>query len=31
MVSRDLMEVSRLLDRFFLLELPIILSNVGAQ
>ena len=30
MVSRDLMEVSRQLDRFFLLELPIILSNVGA-
>ena len=30
MVTRDLMEVSRMLDRFFLLELPVILSNVGA-
>ncbi len=29
MVTRDLMEVSRLLDRYFLLELPVILSNVG--
>lgn len=29
MVSRDLMEISRLLDRFFLLELPVVLSSVG--
>jgi hypothetical protein len=29
LVSRDLMEVSRLLDRFFLMEVPVILSNIG--
>lgn len=29
MGARDMMEISRMLDRFFLLELPVVLSNVG--
>ena len=29
MVTRDIMQISRLLDRFFILELPLLLTNVG--
>lgn len=29
MVTRDLMQISRLLDRFFLLEMPVLLTNTG--